>query len=508
MATVARRSVAPARHLAQFTRHLSASPAAAAAPTRSFSSYPAHRHLSAPGSAASTRSFSSYSRDDLTRLFNILVTLAYQIVDPYLASYGAANPIFAVVQLAQTTMRSELGKMTLDKTFEERDALNDNIVKSINEAATDWGLKCLRYEIRDISPPQGVKAAMEMQVEAERKKRAQILESEGKKRAQILESEGEAGAVLALAEASARGIRMVSEAMTTKGSAEAANLRVAEQYVRAFSQVAKQGTTVLLPGDGGSPSSFVAQAFKIYQKLQTNSSQIVDPYLASYGAENPIFAVIQLAQTTMRSELGKMTLDKTFEERDALNENIVRAINEAATDWGLKCLRYEIRDISPPHGVKVAMEMQVEAERKKRAQILEAEGKKRAQILESEGEAGAVLALSEASARGIRMVSEAMTTKGSTKAANLRVAEQYVRAFSQVAKKGTTILLPSDGGNPSAFVAQAVKIFQQLQANSPQIEELEESAETDHAETSEMPPLIPDTDHGTNFSLQRRKDNI
>ncbi|RLM62307.1 stomatin-like protein 2, mitochondrial [Panicum miliaceum] len=237
--------------------------------------------------------------------------------------------------------------------------------------------------------------------------------------------------------------------------------------------------------------------------------KIVDPYLASYGAENPIFAVIQLAQTTMRSELGKMTLDKTFEERDALNENIVRAINEAATDWGLKCLRYEIRDISPPHGVKVAMEMQVEAERKKRAQILEAEGKKRAQILESEGEAGAVLALSEASARGIRLVSEAMTTKGSTKAANLRVAEQYVRAFSQVAKKGTTVLLPSDGGNPSAFVAQAIKIFQQLQANNPQLDELEESeGETGPAETSEMPPLIPDADPGTNFSLQRCKNKI
>jgi len=209
----------------------------------------------------------------------------------------------------------------------------------------------------------------------------------------------------------------------------------------------------------------------------------------------------------MRSELGKMTLDKTFEERDALNENIVRAINEAATDWGLKCLRYEIRDISPPHGVKVAMAMQVEAERRKRAQILEAEGKKRAQILESEGEAGAVLALSEASARGIRLVSEAMTTKGSTKAANLRVAEQYVRAFSQVAKKGTTVLLPSDGGNPSSFVAQAIKIFQQLQANNPQVDELEESEEeTGPAETSEMPPLIPDADPGTNFSLQRRKN--
>ncbi|TKW08856.1 hypothetical protein SEVIR_6G052300v4 [Setaria viridis] len=234
--------------------------------------------------------------------------------------------------------------------------------------------------------------------------------------------------------------------------------------------------------------------------------KIVDPYLASYGAANPIFAVIQLAQTTMRSELGKMTLDKTFEERDALNENIVRAINEAASDWGLKCLRYEIKDISPPHGVKVAMEMQVEAERKKRAQILESEGKKRAQILESEGEAGAVLALSEASARGIRMVSEAMTTKGSTKAANLRVAEQYVRAFSQVAKKGTTVLLPSDGGNPSSFVAQATRIFQHLQANSPQMEDLEEAeGETVPAETREMPPLIPDADPGKVFSLQRLK---
>ncbi|KAE8771887.1 Stomatin-like protein 2 [Hordeum vulgare] len=102
-----------------------------------------------------------------------------QIVDPYMASYGIENPIYVVIQLAQTTMRSELGKITLDKTFEERDTLNYNIVKSINEAAETWGLKCLRYEIRDITPPDGVKKAMEMQVAAERKKRAQILESEG-----------------------------------------------------------------------------------------------------------------------------------------------------------------------------------------------------------------------------------------------------------------------------------------------------------------------------------------
>ncbi|KAF8712958.1 hypothetical protein HU200_028746 [Digitaria exilis] len=208
----------------------------------------------------------------------------------------------------------------------------------------------------------------------------------------------------------------------------------------------------------------------------------------------------------MRSELGKMTLDKTFEERDALNDNIVKSINEAATDWGLKCLRYEIRDISPPQGVKAAMEMQVEAERKKRAQILESEGKKRAQILESEGEAGAVLALAEASARGIRMVSEAMTTKGSAEAANLRVAEQYVRAFSQVAKQGTTVLLPGDGGSPSSFVAQAFKIYQKLQTNSSQVEKPKESGETGPAETNGVPPLIPDTDHEKIFSPNRLKN--
>ncbi|CAO2164335.1 unnamed protein product [Urochloa humidicola] len=222
--------------------------------------------------------------------------------------------------------------------------------------------------------------------------------------------------------------------------------------------------------------------------------KIIDPYLASYGAANPIFAVVQLAQTTMRSELGKMTLDKTFEERNALNENIVRAINEAATDWGLTCLRYEIKDISPPQGVKAAMEMQVEAERKKRAQILESEGKKRAQILESEGEAGAILVFQEAQARGIRMVAEAMEEKGSAKAASLKVAEQYVRAFSEVAKKGTTIMLPGDGSNLPSFMAQIFKTFQHMQVNSTQIEDMEESeAETGPA-TKEMPPVIPDAD--------------
>ncbi|XP_042389320.1 stomatin-like protein 2, mitochondrial [Zingiber officinale] len=212
--------------------------------------------------------------------------------------------------------------------------------------------------------------------------------------------------------------------------------------------------------------------------------KIVDPILASYGVENPIYAIIQLAQTTMRSELGKITLDKTFEERDTLNENIVRAINEAASDWGLKCLRYEIRDISPPPGVKAAMEMQAEAERRKRAQVLESEGerqahiniadgKKNSVILQSEaammdqvnrakGEAEAILVRSQATAQGLKILSEAMKSEGGAEAASLRVAEQYITAFGRVAKEGTTLLLPSAIGNPSSMIAQALAIYKQL----------------------------------------------
>ncbi|GLJ54546.1 hypothetical protein SUGI_1171450 [Cryptomeria japonica] len=209
--------------------------------------------------------------------------------------------------------------------------------------------------------------------------------------------------------------------------------------------------------------------------------KIVDPIRASYGVENPIFAVIQLAQTTMRSELGKITLDKTFEERDTLNENIVRSINEAASDWGLKCLRYEIRDISPPLGVKAAMEMQAEAERKKRAQVLESEGicqaniniadgKKTAAILEAQGKAEAIvaradatakaiIARSNATAKGIRMLSESIQSNGGVEAASLRIAEQYIQAFSKIAKEGTTMLLPSNVANPASMMAQALSIY-------------------------------------------------
>ncbi|KAF2580620.1 hypothetical protein F2Q70_00008034 [Brassica cretica] len=215
--------------------------------------------------------------------------------------------------------------------------------------------------------------------------------------------------------------------------------------------------------------------------------KIVNPHLASYGVENPIYAVMQLAQTTMRSELGKITLDKTFEERDALNVKIVEAINVAAKDWGLECLRYEIRDIMPPNGVRVAMEMQAEAERKKRAQILESEGERQAHIniadgkkssviLESEaakmdqvnrasGEAEAILARAQATARGLTMLSQSLKETGGVEAASLRVAEQYIQAFGNIAKEGTTMLLPSSAANPANMIAQALTMYKSLVPN-------------------------------------------
>ncbi|CDY46788.1 BnaCnng14570D [Brassica napus] len=215
--------------------------------------------------------------------------------------------------------------------------------------------------------------------------------------------------------------------------------------------------------------------------------KIVNPHLASYGVENPIYAVMQLAQTTMRSELGKITLDKTFEERDTLNEKIVAAINVAAKDWGLECLRYEIRDIMPPNGVRVAMEMQAEAERRKRAQILESEGERQAHIniadgkkssviLESEaakinqvnrasGEAEAIIARAQATARGLTMLSQSLNETGGVEAASMRIAEQYIQAFGNIAKEGTTMLLPSSAANPANMIAQALTMYKSLVPN-------------------------------------------
>ncbi|KAJ8287115.1 hypothetical protein GJAV_G00047820 [Gymnothorax javanicus] len=237
---------------------------------------------------------SAVSLDNVT--LQIDGVLYLRILDPFKASYGVEDPEYAVTQLAQTTMRSELGKLTLDKVFRERESLNANIVHSINQASDEWGIRCLRYEIKDISVPPRVKESMQMQVEAERRKRATVLESEGtreaainvaegRKQAQILASEGqkaeqinkaagEANAVLAKAEAKAKAIKLLSEALAEQNGNAAASLSVAEQYVTAFSGLAKESNTILLPSNTGDVSSMVTQAMSIYSSLakQTRST--------------------------------------------------------------------------------------------------------------------------------------------------------------------------------------------------------------------------------------------
>ncbi len=239
--------------------------------------------------AVDIRAQSAITRDNVTLTLDGIIYL--RVIDPKAASYGVSDPYFAVTQLAQTTMRSEIGKMDLDKTFEEREALNANIVHSINEAASTWGIQCMRYEIKDITPPQSILQAMEQQVTAERQKRAEILESEGQRQSQINRAEGqkqevvlnseaaltdqvnrakgEAEAILAVAQATAEGITLVARAIAEEqGGRDAVGLRVAEQYVEAFARLAQEGTTVLLPSDAGNAGSMVAQALSIYDALQ------------------------------------------------------------------------------------------------------------------------------------------------------------------------------------------------------------------------------------------------
>lgn len=216
--------------------------------------------------------------------------LYVRIIDPIAASYGVTDPYYAIIQLAQTTMRSEIGKIQMDKTFEEREMLNANIVEVINEAAANWGIQCMRYEIKDINPPTNVLKAMEMQVEAERRKRAEILESEGKKQAAIniaegqkrqvvLESEaamtdqinratGEADAIELVATATASAIQKVAESIQQQGGEEAVSLRVAEQYIDAFGNLARTNNTLILPGNSDNLGNLIAQSMAIFKHVQ------------------------------------------------------------------------------------------------------------------------------------------------------------------------------------------------------------------------------------------------
>ena len=214
----------------------------------------------------------------------------YQVMDPRLASYGSSNYIMAIVQLAQTTLRSEIGKMELDKTFESRDVINRQIVAALDEAGRAWGIKVLRYEIKSLTPPEAILRSMQQQITAEREKRALIAKSEGQKQEEInlaegakqsavLKSEGdktaavnraqgEATSVRLVAEATAHAVEVVAEAMGKQGGQQAANLKIAELYIRAFSGLAKTNNTMIIPSNLADVSSVVATAMTVLDKTR------------------------------------------------------------------------------------------------------------------------------------------------------------------------------------------------------------------------------------------------
>lgn len=217
----------------------------------------------------------------------------YQVTDPKLASYGTANFQMAIVQLAQTSLRSECGKRELDRLLEERSDINRAVISALDEASPNWGVKVLRYEIKDITPPEAVLRSMQTQITAEREKRAMVAQSEGKRQqeinlaegamtATIRESEGEkqaainnaqgqAEAILLTATATAEAIRKVAAALSEPGGMEAVNLKVAEKYVEAFGNIAKQGNTLILPGDLSNMGTLVATAMSVVKQQKKDN---------------------------------------------------------------------------------------------------------------------------------------------------------------------------------------------------------------------------------------------
>ena len=214
--------------------------------------------------------------------------LYLKVLNAERASYGIVDFVFAITQLAQTTLRSEIGKIDLDKTFEERMNINSAVVAELDKASEPWGVKVLRYEIKNITPPHDILAAMEKQMRAEREKRAVILTSEGQRDAainvaegnkqqvikaseanrqqQMNEAEGEAAAILAVAKATAEGLRMVAEAINQPGGAEATQLRVAENYLIQFGALAQKTNTMILPANVSDVASMVATAMKVFKQ--------------------------------------------------------------------------------------------------------------------------------------------------------------------------------------------------------------------------------------------------
>ncbi len=217
--------------------------------------------------------------------------LYLKILNPERASYGVSNYMFAISQLAQTTLRSEIGKIDLDRTFEERSNINASVVSELDKASEPWGVKVLRYEIKNITPPQDILAAMEKQMRAEREKRATILNSEGvrdaaintaegdkqkaikaseaRRQQQINEAEGEAAAIMSVADATAEGIRRVAAAIETPGGFQAVQLRVAEQYIEQFGNMAKTNNTMIVPTNLSDVTSVLATAMSVIKRVDT-----------------------------------------------------------------------------------------------------------------------------------------------------------------------------------------------------------------------------------------------
>jgi regulator of protease activity HflC (stomatin/prohibitin superfamily) len=208
--------------------------------------------------------------------------------------------------------------------------------------------------------------------------------------------------------------------------------------------------------------------------------QVTDPMRASYGSSNYVFAITQLAQTLLRSVIGKMELDKTFEERDSINASVVNALDEAASNWGVKVLRYEIKDLTPPAEILRSMQAQITAEREKRALIAASEGRrqeqiniatgereafiarsegaKQAEINKAQGEAAAIIAVADATADAIRKIAEAIRSPGGEQAVQLKVAERAVDAFSHLAQKNNTMIVPSNMSEVSGLIATAMAL--------------------------------------------------
>ena len=220
--------------------------------------------------------------------------LYFQVTDPMRASYGSSNYIMAVTQLAQTSLRSVIGKLELDKTFEEREMINAQVVNAIDEAALNWGVKVLRYEIKDLTPPAEILRSMQAQITAEREKRALIAASEGRKQEQINiatgereasiarsegdkqaainQAEGQAAAILAVAEASAQAIERIAVAIRTEGGEQAVQLKVAEKAVEAYGRVAADATTTLIvPGNMSEVSHLIGSAMQMVKSMKTPS---------------------------------------------------------------------------------------------------------------------------------------------------------------------------------------------------------------------------------------------